>query len=663
VRRKLLVLPGAPEPLLGANFWSRVGGPRMWGRYDPATVTKELQVLADHGLTVTRSFFYWPDLMPTPYRLDEEVLNRFDNFLDLHSSLGLWTVPTLVVGHMSGENWDPAWRDGRDLYSDVWLVGRQAWYAEQVARRFAGHPAVAGWLLSNEMPIYGGPGTTESVASWAQLLIQGLRAGGATQPVSIGDGAWTIEVSGLENGYRLADLAPLVDWFGPHVYPMGDDQVRQHWRAAFLCELAGVAPPGPHGEPPLPRPVLLEEFGASSDFVSDENVGHYYRQLLHSSLLAGATGWVAWNNTDYDDLADEPPYSHHPFEMHFGITDNNGTPKASLREMAAFRSVLDAVQVQRCTRAASEVGIVIGSHVDSVFPFTDSRERPVALGAIEQAYLACREAAVPAGLIRERAGIGTDAVDGDCKLYLLPSTKQLTAPGWRRLEQLAHAGATVYVSYSAGGTNNQRGPWYAGVDQLFGVRHQLRYGLVDRIESDSVRLTMCDDFGNLTVGTELEFAVGGPDNLRAYLPVEPVEARVLATDAQGRPALLSRNVGAGAMVLCTYPLEAMAAATPEVNPESTWRLYAALAHAAGAHPLVTVQVAGRAESQPRVMVDCLDREDGVRFVWLISEADTPLTVAARTRDGQPLQDLETGEEVSTVDLPPFGVRVLSVPNL
>jgi endo-1,4-beta-mannosidase len=319
MRRALALLPSqASRPLLGVNYWSRAGGPRMWTRYDEATVTKELQVLADHGLTVTRSFFFWPDLMPTPDDIDEDVLDRFGNFLELHSSFGLRTVPTLLVGHMSGENWDPAWRGGRDLYSDVWLVSRQAWLAEQLAGRFGRHPAIAGWLVSNEMPRYGGPGTPEAVSSWARLVIQGLRAGGATQPVSLGDGAWTIELSGVQSGYRLADLAPLVDWVGPHVYPMGDDQVRQHLRAAFLCELAGGAG----------KPVLLEEFGASTDFVSEENLGHYYRQVLHNSLLGGATGWIAWNNTDFDDLAGEAPYRHHPFEMHFGVTDSGGEPKS-----------------------------------------------------------------------------------------------------------------------------------------------------------------------------------------------------------------------------------------------------------------------------------------------------------------------------------------------
>jgi endo-1,4-beta-mannosidase len=635
MQRDRAILPSdrAGSPWLGVNFWSRVGGPRMFSRYDAPTVTKELQVLADHGLTVTRSFFFWPDFMPAPDRLDETLLARFADFLDLHTSFGLRTIPTLIVGHMSGENWDPAWRDGRDLYSDVWLVARQAWFAQQVAARFAGHPAVAGWLISNEMPLYGGPGTPEAVNSWAQLVIQGLRAGGARQPVSLGDGAWTIETNGQDSGYRLRDLAPLVDWVGPHVYPMGDDQVRQHLRAGFLCDLSTSAG----------RPVLLEEFGASSDFVGEENLGHYYRQVLHTSLLGGSVGWIAWNNTDFDDLADEPPYSHHPFELHFGVTDSNGAPKSALRELAAFRTVLDAIDLDRCQRSPTEVGIVIPSHVDTSYPFTDDRERLPALGSIEQAYLASREAGVPAGLLRESRGL-----TADCRLYLVPSVKQLTAPGWRRLEELARGGATVYVSYSAGSTDNQRGPWYAGVDRLFGVRHQLRYGQVNRITAERVTLRLVTDLGDLPTGATLSFAVAGNTNLRGYLPVEAVEAEVLATDEQGRAALVRRPVGDGSIVFCTYPLEAMAAATPEVNPEDTWRLYRALAQQANVEPLVRT-------NDPGVLVDSLDRDDGTRFIWLISQSGSARTI---TPTGPLLRDLDSDTPITTIELPPYGVRVL-----
>ena len=63
--------PGTPDPSwpwIGANFWSRTGGPRMWTHYSPTVVRQELEVLKEHGCNVTRSFCYWPDFMPAPER-------------------------------------------------------------------------------------------------------------------------------------------------------------------------------------------------------------------------------------------------------------------------------------------------------------------------------------------------------------------------------------------------------------------------------------------------------------------------------------------------------------------------------------------------------------------------------------------------------------------
>ena len=229
---------------------------------------------------------------------------------------------------MSGENWDPAWRGGRHLYSDVWMVGRQAWFAAEMVRRFRAHPAVAGWLVSNEMPLYGGSDTGhEIVAAWARIIKDAVRAAGGHQPFSLGDGAWGIEVTGRDNGFRLADIAELTDFLGPHVYPVGDDPVRQRYAAAVACELAGT----------FGKPVIMEEFGVSSDFASDANAATYYRHLLHSTLLAGATGWIAWNNTDFA-LPHQDPYRHHAFEQNFGLTDAHGTPKATLTELKALRA-------------------------------------------------------------------------------------------------------------------------------------------------------------------------------------------------------------------------------------------------------------------------------------------------------------------------------------
>lgn len=626
-------LPGSgPAPWLGVNFWSRAGGPLMWRGFEPQTVRAELRVLKEHGLTFTRSFFYWPDFMPEPDRVSEEACARYADFLDLHAELGMYTIPTLFVGHMSGQNWDPAWRGGRDLYGDVWMVARQAWFAGEMARRYAAHPAVCGWLVSNEMPLYGGAAPREQVASWAQLIITAVREAGGTQPISLGDGAWGLEITGRDNGFRLRDAAALCDFIGPHCYPMGDDPVRQHYTAAWICELAGS----------FGRPVILEEFGVSSDFTADAHAAHYYRQVLHNSLLAGATGWGAWNNTDFDGLEHQDPYRHHPFELHFGLTDAAGAPKPQLTELRRFAETLAELDLPRLRRAPAEAALVVTSYLDTQYPFTEPEaDGPAAFDTLRQAYIAARLADLPVAIARESDGLAADA-----RLYLVPSTKQLLTPTWHQLAQSAADGATVYASYCPGAHGNQRGPWHPALNAMFGVEHRLVYGLVDSVDEDEFTFEFVRPFGPLAAGARLVFRTGGNEHSRAMLPVEPTDAEVVAVDGQGRPALLVRRVGAGATVFCTYPIEHMAATLPRVNPDPTRELYDALADFAGVTRAVTVD-------EPRVAVDSMIHEDGTRFVWLVSQAAEELAVKPVVRNGGRLAE-------DVVVLPPFGVRVLKL---
>lgn len=635
---------GTPVNWLGANFWSRTGGPLMWRSYDPAVIGAELAVLRRHGLTMTRSFFYWPDFMPGPYEIDEAMTDRFADFLDRHAEHGLATVPTFIVGHMSGENWDPAWRNGRHLYTDVWMVGRQAWFAAEMVRRYAGHPAVAGWLVSNEMPLYGGSDTGhEVVATWARIMRDAVRAAGGRQPFSLGDGAWGIEVTGNDNGFRLAEVAEIADFLGPHVYPAGDDPVRQRYAAAVACELAGT----------FGRPVIMEEFGVSSDFASDANAATYYRHLLHGTLLAGATGWIAWNNTDFA-LPGQDPYRHHAFEQNFGLTDAHGSPKATLVEMQQFARTLAAIDYAHCERADTDTALIVPGYLDTRYPFTAPDGHAAAAKALHQAYVSARLADLPPRLTRETSGIEPGA-----RLYLAPSVKQFLAPTAAALERLAQDGATVYVSYCAGEAAWHRGPSYGSVNQLFGVTHQLDVGLVDPVTDDLVELTFTRDFGGLGRGTTLTFPVAGNEHARACLPVVPATAEVIATDSRGCPALLRRQAGRGCLILCTYPLEYMAAAAPRVNPDATVTLYDALATHAGVRRPVTVV-------DPDVACDVLVHSDGTRFAVIASHADEELTVKPAlgvTGEHEPppgLVPLGETEIVDRVTLNPFGIRIFKI---
>jgi endo-1,4-beta-mannosidase len=379
--------------------------------------------------------------------------------------------------------------------------------------------------------------------------------------------------------------------------------------------------------------------------VSDAHAARYYRQVLHNSLLAGATGWIGWCNSDYDDLAGQDPYRHHAFELHFGLTDSRGRPKPQLAEMKAFAQTLRAVDIGRCQRAAADAALVVSSYLDTSYPFTSPDDSGHIYDTLRQAYISARLADLPVALAREGQGIGDGAV-----LYLVPSVKQLLAPTWHDLERLARGGATVYVSYSPGHADWHRGPSYGRLNAMFGVEHQLKAGLVDPIEDDEVTFTFRRDFGTLSAGARLAFRAGGNEHSRAYLPVRPDGAEVLAVDGHGRPALLLRRAGAGSLVLCTYPIEHMAAVTPGVNPEATSTLYEALAAQAGVHRLITA-------GDPRIASDVLVRSDGRRFAWLVSQADEPVTVKPELAPGLSLAHLDGSPVDTGATLPPFGVGV------
>ncbi len=165
-------------------------------------------------------------------------------------------------------------------------------------------------------------------------------------------------------------------------------------------------------------------------------------------------------------------------------------------------------------------------------------------------------------------------------------------------------------------------------------------------------MTFVEDLGDLSGGDRAKVprrrATRG---LVLSCPLEPAGAKVLAVDRPGRPALLERRVGAGAMVLCTYPIEHMAACTPHANPEDTWSLYGALAQAAGDCSAVSV-------TDPRVMVGRL-KSAGNEIALVINMSAEQLEVKLVSLDGSRMAgNGAASSPVEVLVLPPFEVEVL-----
>ena len=164
-------------------------------------------------------------------------------------------------------------------------------------------------------------------------------------------------------------------------------------------------------------------------------------------------------------------------------------------------------------------------------------------------------------------------------------------------------------SYFAGSTPTQRGPWLSWLDEIFGVRHRLRYGLVDPIEDDEVTLSFVDDLGDLAEGSSLTFRVAGEPSARAYLPWTPMGAEVVAIDGHGRPALLRHRLGAGRPCSARTRSSTWPPSRRVRTLKSTWRIYSALAAEAGVERPVGSTTRGSSWPHPEQGVgDCSLRQ-------------------------------------------------------
>ena len=105
-------------------------------------------------------------------------------------------------------------------------------------------------------------------------------------------------------------------------------------------------------------------------------------------------------------------------------------------------------------------------------------------------------------------------------------------------------------------------------------------------------------------------------------------------------------------MLCTYPMEHMAAQTLGVNPEPTWRLYAALAEVAGVAPEVRVH-------DPRVIAGEMVHEEARLFTWFINASDAPLRCTPVIATGE-LSHLDGKAAGAEIALDAFGVVVLGL---
>ncbi len=642
---KLLGRKGKPLYILGVNYWSRVAGPLMWRKWDREKVREEIRQMKALGMNTCRSFLYMPDFMPRPGELDEEMLKRFGEFLNICKEEGIYTFPSFFVGHMSGENWDVPWREGRNFYTDPWMLRQEIAYVQGVVSRFKDEEAILGWLLSNEIPLYGGNTTRDIGYIWVRTICEAIREIDPKHPISTGDGCWYL--SGDDNGFNLDDLSSILNFFGPHSYPSEIDSLRHSFIPGMLMQLART----------WGLPVLLEEFGCSNAHCSEEHQADYYRTTFHSVLINGGCGCLGWCYSDFN-LPYQRPYSHHPYEMLFGVTRADKSIKPVGYEFSRFSAILEKIDLEKLQLPTPSTYIIVPSFFFYPYPFS-WLDKGMMNRLFLQAFTTAKMAKITTGFWREPPIISNVPYDielhqevrfpKEAKFLILPSFPMLTAPTWEALYKFVEEGGTLYFSY-------RYQPWIHNFQLLTGCSHKLRYGIPD-IPPSQLTISFVKEVPGIEAGEIFNFTIQGSPFHTAFCPVEVKSAKVLAIDEEGNPALLENEIGKGRVFFSPFPLEQYVGEKPEGNRSvPLWRLYKAMAKEAGVEfPLDF--------THPSVEMETLKQGDDT-LLWLINHS-WEVVEGTLLGDFERAIDIEKGEEIcfsgeKDIILPKKEIKILRI---
>jgi endo-1,4-beta-mannosidase len=603
--RRFLTRDGRSFVPVGAHYVPRSGPDWPW-RTGPAEFARAFAQMADAGLTSVRIDLLWAALEPEAGRLDERHLQALDQIVASAERHGLTLHPTLFVGGEVGDAyWDIPWADGANPHADPRLRTFQAAHAAQLARRWAGHPAIIAWDLTDEPPFWIHQDTTDSEAvAWTSELVESLRSEDPTHLVTVGTASQEVD----HGPFRADVVASFLDFACVHPYPIYSPELypdsllsrRMTHAGAFETALARGAG----------TEVMVHEYGASSTQFDPERIAAYDRLLTWTAFGAGAIGFYAWCWTDAEPSAyARAPYVRMPHETQFGVTTHDGRTRPRGHALTELARVLDGLDLDdRASDGPTCTAIVLVPHeyakpydtaayglTEPAGPYVpaetawhpDRDVKPLIRGLLNCYTLASR-AGLSLAFPRERL----DGEWPDAQLVLAPaplttttsSLLHLRTSTWSGATQLHDKGGTLYLSCSTETA-------IPGLENLAGVR------IVDRAPIDhEVLLRFIAPFGDLAPGDEIRLPAPAPTpHLRGVL-LEATDAQVLAVDQEQNPVLTIARRGAGATIVCSQPLELILADLPDAHgpDDRSWRLYAAIAQTAAApapariaHPDVT----------------------------------------------------------------------------
>lgn len=526
------------EFILGCNYWASDSGAEMWRTFNVPAIRNDLRILSEHGIKHIRVFPNWRDFQPVmpmmkgcmsiyeycmegdkpktnPYYLDDTMMDRFAEFLDICEEFNIKAVVGLITGWMSGRMFVPPALYQSNIINDPLAQYFQQLFIKGFVSRFKSSKVILAWDLGNECNCMS---NTDRIgaANWTSMIANAIRAEDNTRAVVSGMHSLELE---RQKVWRIEDQAMFTDMLTTHPYPLWCEHTRIDNTLSLRTTMHATAQTKLYAEIGG-KPCMAEEIGTMGPmFCSDENAASFFRANLFSLWANNSSGVMWWCANDQTMLKSFP-YSESMVEVELGMLYKDHTPKPVLLEMKKFSELLDNKEFE-----------LPKAEVDAVCVLTDNQRQ---WGIAYMTYILLKKVGLNCSFAYADSDRGCRPNCEDIpksQLYIVPSINDVDVMKRERYEELkrrVYDGADIYLSMDKGAL--------AEFEEFTGLRIENSYEFNEK--------------NSLTMGEEeIEF-----ERHRTFT-LKSVGAEVLAYDKDNNPSIAVNRYGKGRVFFVNFPLE------------------------------------------------------------------------------------------------------------
>ena len=439
-----------------------------------------------------------------PYFLDEKMLDKFSEFLEICKKYDLKVIVGLVTGWMSGALLIPSALYGKNLISDSTALHFEQLFIKGFVEHFKNNCSIYAWDLGNECNNLVEANRMEAVV-WTGIISNAIKAVDCSRPIVSGMHGLTID-----GDWTIADQAAYTDVLTTHPYPYFCRHTRVDNTVSFRTTLHATAESKWYSDIGN-KPCLAEEIGTMGPMVCDEeNSANFLRLNLFSLWANGVTGVMWWCAHDQEKL-DFFPYNTNMVERELGLLNSDYRAKPVLCEMKKFKDLLENTAID-----------LPNAKEDAVCILSDDQDH---WGVAYMSYVMAKKAG-----LNLKFSSAEDSIP-DSELYLLPSVngkKVVSKDVYEILKQKVYNGADLYISVDKG--------ILQGFEELTGLR------IIDSYEyNDSVNVKFSD--------VELDISKN------CNMHMKSITAEVIAYDSDGNLFMSVNKYGKGHVLFVNAPVE------------------------------------------------------------------------------------------------------------